>query len=140
MRKNPRLPNKPSALILTALTDLNKIERNNRKYKINMEVWHSRCGDQKCAVCLAGSVIAARTGADPDHTLEPGDFSPAIRDKFLALDLFRGGYISDGLVSLGVETPACLKDHTEITDYHLNPKAFKKEMKQLAAILAACGH
>lgn len=56
-----KLPGKPSALIRIALDDLKKAEKDPTM-KISMDTWLqvAKNGVDKCAVCMAGSVMAKR--------------------------------------------------------------------------------
>jgi hypothetical protein len=69
-----RLTSKPSALILAALADLEQVE-NDPRYEVEMGTWHDPNG--KCAVCLAGSVMAFGLGASPNQRHGPGEFDSA---------------------------------------------------------------
>jgi hypothetical protein len=59
------LPDKPSDLLQLALDDLELCEKD-RNYTIDMSEWHTPSQDEseKCAVCIAGAVIA-KTGQRP---------------------------------------------------------------------------
>jgi hypothetical protein len=99
-----------SQVIRMALEDLEAVEKNP-DYRINMEVWHAprhwyRPGGYamrevfgwstrpQCAVCLGGSVIANRFGADINRKIIPDDqtgVDPRARDRVIALDAVRRG-------------------------------------------------
>lgn len=70
------LPDKPSELIDLALRDLADVE-SDPNYCVEMEVqWHAslywyQSGRPKCAVCLAGAVMARSLHAPPNEIVTP---------------------------------------------------------------------
>ena len=125
------LPDKPSELIRLAVKDLTICEQMPETYKINMGVWHDRMyGDNKCHVCLAGSVMAQTLGADPTREIYPSETDE--QKKLRALSSFAFGEIEDGLSYLSlygkIETP----EMEEICSYSLDPEQFKADMLELA--------
>lgn len=107
MIKN-NLPNKPSELLMVALSDLEAIEKNPT-YSIDLTILHSPLnhrwlnGDTRCAVCLAGAVMAQTLKVKPDINvpLNRRFLSKDTYQKLKAIDYFRQGQISEGLDSLG---------------------------------------
>ncbi len=108
------LPNKPSALIRVALTDL-ALCKADPHYVINMGVYHEpniniRSTRPSCTVCLAGAVMAKTLDADIDTYYLPeylicrrhGNTSRQLH----ALDHFRTGRIKSGLGYMILEIPA----------------------------------
>lgn len=102
-----RLPNKPSKLLMLAMTDLEKVEADPR-YKVNMSKWHEPNG--KCSVCLAGSVIAKTLKVNPGNYITPYGqtlkdtevvFSYETDKALLALNSLRRGDILLALSRLG---------------------------------------
>jgi hypothetical protein len=125
----------PSIAILQALEDLEACERDPR-YVVDMSCWHIPDDDQ-CAVCLAGSVMAKRLGANHDVDFLPRNFEK--RDMLRSLDRFRCGEINDGLIDLEISIPAGLPDDVPVEEYGVDPAAFKADMRRLAAMLAEVG-
>lgn len=91
-----KLPNKPSALIRVALTDI-ELCRKDPKYDLDMNDWHRPGIDKICYVCLAGSVMAKTLKSIYDARFEPSRFDHETGNKLLAIDLFRLGEIVSGL-------------------------------------------
>lgn len=134
-----RLPNKPSKLIRVAIHDLEEVEKNPR-YRVRMYRWHynSVLEPGVCQVCLAGSVIACRSGIAPNKTLG-GHYRLPCQAKMFALDDFRRGYVGSGLSRLGFELPAGMNPHHVIPHYQIKPNDFKTELLKLAADLEKAG-
>ena len=130
-----KLPEKPSELIRLALHDLELCEQNDR-YAINMDRWHVP-SENKCYVCLAGSVMAKSLNADAWNYLEPYDYIYKIKIKLLVLDEFRKGHVHKGIILLFPESfghmrfdnLSCCRD---IIPYEENPIKFKQQMHKLA--------
>jgi hypothetical protein len=144
--KKPKLPNKPSAIIRMALTDLSAVEKDKR-YDINMCTWHSpleydegeqRKNDPSCEVCMAGAVIA-NAGNDMNMSILPDMFDDATENKLLAIDCFREGDISRGLDYLKIDKPRFMAEWVEITGYYGNKTKFKKQMSELADVFEEYG-
>lgn len=135
------LPSKPSELIRVALKDLAAVEKMKNEYEIDMGEWHSGRNESrdKCAVCLAGSVLVQSLGFRENEDVAPEDFPKAIEHKLLAIDSFRMGEIEQAFDQLGRRLPVLLAPTVLTTPYSDNPAEFKKEMKQLADGLAALG-
>ena len=134
------LPTTPSALIRVALEDLRKVEALPDIYRINLGVWHrEHREDAVCEVCLAGACIAQRLGANPSEHRGPEDFDKETTWKLYALNEFRVGSVFDGLRYLGRTDLWLGADTRAITEYAVDPKAFHKDMQQLAADLEAAG-
>ena len=69
MNKVKQLPEYPSELLQLALDDIAVIKKN-KKYKIDVEIWHSPNDDtDKCEVCLAGAVLANTLKLDREITV-----------------------------------------------------------------------
>lgn len=140
-----KLPGRPSELIRLALKDLAAVERS-KKYVVNMGDWHTPVygcmgTPDKCAVCLAGAVmVKERLATDP--TIEAGPWNYAKEEFALsALNEFRCGHIGMALRFLGlpgtIYKQGC--EFTLITDYAIDPKKFRADMRQLAKDLEAEG-
>lgn len=137
-----KLPNKSSRLLTVAMADLAKAERS-RKYIIEMMNWHHpiKFGENKgkCAVCLAGAVMAYSLKADHGQTTNPISFEES--NKLLALNYFRQGQVSRGLTMMGVEceTSWPLDPEIRVTDYEKDSKLFKLDMKRVIRSLKEMG-
>lgn len=98
------LSDKLSDLIDQAIADYKALDHG--KYYPNSDRWHKPAykdaADKRCSACLAGAVIANtfKGSADRDYSLSIA-FGDA-RQKLLALDLVRQGYVLDALVRLDV--------------------------------------
>lgn len=118
--KRQSLPNKPSAILKAALTDLMKVEQN-RKFKINMGTWYEKKNSGTCEVCHAGAVMACRLSEkqffyykhDKHLSMEPS----ATKDRVIAAKLYFINNVRIGLIATGVETlfEAGVLDHQEYT-------------------------
>lgn len=95
------LPNKLSALIRVSVGDLDKVLAD-RKYDIDMNGWHYPTGDGKCAVCLAGAVIAKTFDRLPSADVDPDDFGSDDRMRLFALNHVRVGDVAGALDQMGV--------------------------------------
>lgn len=99
-----------------ALEDLTFVEVDPR-YVVYMGVWHQRGnsdmfedGPDKCAVCLAGSVMARTLEAPFNVRCEPENYATddELKHKLLALDGLHRGYVGAALKYL--TTGACNAD------------------------------
>ena len=104
---NDPLPNTLSALIMVAVNDARKLNRQkhipNSLYYHAPDKWsvaYSRCA---CLVCDAGAVMAGTLQTDTTHDVVPGSFPHSIETKLHALDLARQGSYVGALIALGVE-------------------------------------
>lgn len=128
------LPDKPSDLIELALADLAAVEADGR-YKVHMNMWHEpRSGF--CAVCFAGSVMAKTLGTNPGKCTAPIDYDENTRDKLVALDGFREGYIEDGLSYMGIDSGG-VPSKKCIAKY--GSETFNSDMMELVRILREKG-
>lgn len=135
------LPNKPSELILLALSDLAEVEARPNVYTVNMSVWHNGEDLKRCLVCFAGAVIAGTLGAKPYEKTSPHRF-PDDDNKLQALDLFRVGAVLDGLEIMGLQCPESFIIkwwYRQIIPYHVSPVLFRTDMTTLAKSLAEAG-
>ena len=134
------LPDKPSALIRLAISDLEKCAKS-LDYHISMKHWHVPISSGTCLVCLAGSVMAQSLGCDARMPFYPSSFCQSLEDKFDALNYFRRGRIADGLGMLGHSVPNGINSYCEsinaIEDYRSDPEAFKSQLLALADVLEA---
>ncbi len=134
-KKQIKLPSKPSELILLALKDLRAVEKS-KKYVVEMGEWHTPdYRDGKCAVCLAGAVMAKTLKVSVHDDMLP--YRMGINDdKLRALDYFREGYVQGAFRYLGITVDWPDK---KIAVYEHDAEAFHADMQQLAADLKAAG-
>lgn len=127
------LPDKPSELIRVALADLAKVEADPR-YVVDMGMWHEPLAppfDGKCAVCLAGAVMAGTLGISAERSLRPEDFDDDTNRKLDDLDEMRLGWVPDRFD---------FSDHGRpITKYADNPARFRADMERFASDLEEAG-
>jgi hypothetical protein len=151
--KPTKLPLLPSALIRVALEDLAKCEAQPDKFKVEMNWWYKPpCNEgDVCHVCMAGAVIANRFLDDvrPSVILNRYEVIPGLNDlpetsitdlkALIALNDFRVGGLAAGLSRLGIEKPADFPHFIGITDYGIDPVAFRAELGALATMLEGVG-
>jgi hypothetical protein len=133
-----QLPNKPSELILLALKDLSKAERL-KGYTVDMGVWHRPksewvSGRDTCKVCFAGSVMAFSLKADKTLSIGAPNldiFGKENRNKFLFLNMIRGGSISAALLYLDITLPIGMSASMSVEDYRVSRKHFKRDMRAI---------
>lgn len=130
------LPDKPSELLRVALGDLEKCEKDPN-YIIMMNDWHTVRGD-KCAVCLAGVVIAKSLEANVEWNYDPDNYDRTVRHKLRALNQFRTGSNRAALGFMGIAPPEGLKNFVA-SQYHMNSKKFKTEMNDTIEQLQGFG-
>lgn len=135
------LPDKPSELILLALGDLEKCEKDD-KYAIDMSNWC--CPDWKdpniCCVCFAGAVMVQTLGIKIESgSYERFPWETDFESKLLALDNFRSGHVNRGLQGMGLK-PILGLDVRHGVQYKDDPVKFKAAMRDLAAQLAQHGY
>ena len=83
-----------------SMTDLMIIALDNMEaliddpvYNFGSDLWHEPMGNF-CQVCLAGSIMANRLGANASYSMDPMKYSDDIRKKLCAIDALRSGHIS----------------------------------------------
>ena len=144
------LPDKPSDLLILALADLAKAE-SDPTYDIHMGEWHvpfrrrlkdkptDRCRkyDHFCSVCFAGAVMAGTLGQEAGRKLIPEHFEPALHDKLQALDCFRTGDVSLGLMQLKIDVDQWT-GYDKAVPYYDSDGEWRKAMNELALRLQAC--
>jgi hypothetical protein len=140
------LPDKASALIRLALSDLEKTEKDIN-YRINMRVWHDyQLAGEVCEVCLAGCVISQTLNVGKCISTTPESFDESTYKKLVALNKFRVGSVDNAFWSLSPtifleETVARFKHYNRtIRPYLDNPVIFKQDMNQLADDLERDGY
>jgi hypothetical protein len=136
------LPDKASDLIEVALTELERVEADER-YRVDMGLWHKPIPytDQNiiCLVCFAGAVMSRVLPLDTDGKCNL--FSPETNYKLHALDHFRAGNVDLALETMGISERArdCLPYQVGICMYKMDPQGFKKQMKGLVDLLRSKG-
>jgi hypothetical protein len=152
----------PSELLQQALDDLEKVEADPR-YIVDMCRWHQPLEDQRCAVCLAGAVLA---GSGLSYTIDWRhiEFNVNIERKLGVIDSLRTGDARSAICSLhhasapgsmlrtkygdGDSIYASFDNVFEqlpqgldraVTPYSDNPAKWRAEMVQLVADLRANG-
>lgn len=141
------LPDKPSALIRLALSDLAKCEADP-KYIVDMCFWYAPYVSD-CRVCLAGAVMAhsladvtqkviEKNGEQGDESQEifPQDFNE--QGKLAALNYFRVGSIEEGLRAMRIFSDPPFVSH-DIVSYDIDPEQFRADMHLLADDLERAG-
>jgi len=138
-----RLPDSVGDLIRLAIKDLEACE-SSPNYKIEMDVWHKPDPvDNKCWVCLAGSVMAQRFDTDPSLDVYPSDLHRSTKDKLLMLNLCRHLPCSISGSSHRARQ-GLFKNYTKViepwarletTTYAKDPVQFKKGMLRLADLM-----
>jgi hypothetical protein len=125
------LPDKPSDLIEVALTDLERVERDDR-YKIAMGEWHEPNG--KCSVCLAGAVISRV--AQPNEYWTPGLMNDFVfAEKLRAINYFRAGMVASALHTLNIPFPEGLTYDLPIPEYENDRDGFYTGLRAMVGLL-----
>lgn len=160
--KKFKLPNAMSGLIRVALADLIAVEKQRKRFEVDMSIWHRGAGqpfdswnpengvNKKCVVCFAGSVMAMSLGVADNETKDYEDFDQDTENKLAAIDALRSGNIQDAASILGIEPKGSSYEgpvQIEVTfgdvsvpEYKDNKPGFKKTMKNLADELEAAGY
>lgn len=132
-----KLPNKKSDLLLLALEDYFKI-KNNPKYCINMQVWHSIYEDRLCHVCLSGVIMAGTLRTPFNQIINILDFEDPIIEKFRFLDRVRVGILSDLDIWNIFESNEYNEFERKISNYG-DPELFECYIQDIIGILQAEG-
>ena len=146
MKEQVKLSRVPSVVITEALDDLIKCERSD-KYLIDMGTWYApdyytaedNFERSKCAICLAGAVMAKRLG-NGDKERSPKNYRGNNRGVLYALDHFRCGDVHRGFKSLNLSRYwVGTKFNRVIVNYSDDPGKFKRDMRKLSRDLAEAG-
>lgn len=142
------LPDTLSGLILVALDDLERVEKDPR-YVVEMREWHKPT-QHGCQVCLAGAVMTRSLHPDqsyPDFTFD--EFDEKTRDKFSAINMVREGMFASALCFIGAATnlaearlllsKAGLSNDVPVAEYSVTPKLFKDQLRVNADALEKVG-
>lgn len=130
-----QLPETLSGLIRLAVADLERAEAD-QGYEVNMITWHEP-KRRRCAVCMAGAVIAFSLEGDPTEELGPNDFGRETNAKLRAINLARTGELSGALQQMKRYHTGF--GHRPVPTYDANPTAFKAAMLGIATELEASG-
>ncbi len=140
----------PSVLLTEALDDLIRAERSP-EYEIDMNDWHRPIDKGKrCAVCMAGAMLAYRTGMSRAHNFLTSDYDANTAAVMFAVNNARNGdwrhffnNVNDARKHLGfeeLEIPAHVREHLGATrnmDYNsVHPDTFHKSMRGCIDYLA----
>lgn len=79
---------KQSQLLRLAVKDAQACERS-RLYKLSMGTWHTPNG--KCAVCMAGAIMAKTLGVPRTRFSQPGLFEAEVERALHVVNRMRGG-------------------------------------------------
>lgn len=132
------LPDKPSALIRLALSDMEKTVA--RGIKINMTSWID-FDDEKtvCGVCFAGAVLLETCGVATSLLLSSILIKESkLRRQMWALDAFRNGEIWEGLAHLRLPIRG-LPRYVVVHNYFAGAELFQEDMNSMAAMFEAAG-
>lgn len=127
------LPDKPSELLAIALEDLELCEKDP-VYEIDMSTYHSPSEETgRCAVCLAGSVLAQRMRVSPKTDWEKIEMDDSEILKLKAIDRLRIGNLLIAGRYLGLSIPL---SNRQMPPYSPN---FKPAIRQLITDLTKVG-
>lgn len=134
-----QLPDKLSELIVVALEDLAKVERDP-DFMVHMSMFFTPNWNEsgKCAVCFAGAVMAMSLDANPNRFHYTLDWGADIQRKMHALDHVRNGLLGAALLSMGQDRKDTPR-HVGITTYEQSSCAWRRDMINIAHDLAARG-
>lgn len=129
------LPDKLHELLALALADFDIISKTPG-YEVDMSSWHEADSNTgKCAVCLAGAVMANTLKVQKHISMSINDvYDSNLATKLRTLDSLRGGYVNDALAALRREQTADFS-YPEPEAYHYNPLQWRKDMDRLLAWL-----
>ncbi len=137
------LPNTLHELLELALKDYDLISKDEN-YVINMSDWHFFTWKNKCAVCLAGCVMAnqlnirLQENAYPTALCKAGRISYGDYKKLMALDHLREGMIYDAFVTATMkrfpDEPKGIKYFT-VEPHFKNPIQWRSDMDSLLKLL-----
>lgn len=135
----------PSRILEMALEDLEAVEKQPKKYKVDMGDWHRPeviKGRTVCNVCLAGAVIANRFHVSPAKETAPIDFPDDVNRRLLALDKFRSGQLGTGLHDFGIKInliPVKFRKYIPVERYWEDAEKFKADMRNFVIALKEAG-
>ena len=126
-----KLPNNLIDLIELAINDVRKCKADP-KYTINMNIWHEPIHKDKCAVCMAGSIIAKTFKANRLQNLVPYEFGNINDLKLLIIDTIRTSWFRPTLFQeLQWRTPDIDLDYYKLRSGNLHEwKRLLKDLKK----------
>jgi hypothetical protein len=135
----------PSDLLLLAIDDLRRAEKSKKKYRVDMDQWHTP--NSHCAVCFGGAVMAFSLDLDPEVDGYPNNFNRITSCRISALNTVRLGDCNSFVkefyefeISPKVKNKMMdLESSFPVVDYKEDPLLFKKQMKKIAAHLQKHG-
>jgi hypothetical protein len=148
-----------SQVIRMAVEDLTAVEADP-KHIVHMPSWHAPLArlkerdlaryrqlvgaktEAECAVCLAGSVLANRLGADPKRSIWPDTQAAALRRRLVALNDVRLGNFGGAAGQMGKNWQRAREATKGIYVPEYSPEqssAFKSALLQAADALEKAG-
>lgn len=135
------LPDKISELLKLAMIDLEKVEADPR-YKVDMLEWHTP-RENKCEVCLAGSVLAKSLKIDFKQRYYGLNLSEKIDDKLETINSLRMGHFYSVLGRIKLDLFSLPESYASILEMdHLSKyyrEKWKLHMATIIGILVAEG-
>ncbi len=128
---------KLSRALEMALEDLALVDKDP-SYTVYMSTWHSPMGDDQCAVCLAGSVMAKSLDAPKDKRVDFSTYydtatNNRVTRRLLALNCLRVGAIGDALEHMGEKRPSGLPSEMRSVapSYTNGREVFRSDMQNI---------
>ncbi len=126
---------KLSDILELALNDLKKVEADKKNFAVDMKDLAYKNEDGKCAVCLAGSVLAQSCQIPADKLMDDEVYLSDEENTLVeVVDSLRTGDLEE--ISYFTHRISKLADRF-IPDYEDSPKEFRAAMKELIADLRA---
>lgn len=142
-------PKKASQAIRMAMNDLAKAEASPH-YRVSMASWHLGFKENKCAVCLAGSIIAFSMNASRHNSFSPHFFNDEWKGILIALDNIRRFSLEGAAMYSPIfDVPAIYKNYffnnLEMPSYSWTPDGigrgrWRRWMYRIANLYEAHGH
>lgn len=106
MKKIRKLPNKPSDLLLAAVSDCRELQKSPKKFTLDMGLWLTKKSivDGKCHVCMAGALMDRRLCIETDINSIYDVSDERNINKLMAVNYMRGGAFDVALERLGYQT------------------------------------
>ena len=103
-KKTVNLPDTMHELLRIAIDDM-LVVKTQKKYVLNMGEWYAINNDNRCSVCMAGSVMARRCKFDRTKDCLPSSFPRDISTKLSAINQMRCNWLSEAYTSVYGEEP-----------------------------------
>jgi hypothetical protein len=142
MNRGHDLPEKLWELTQLALEDLEKVEQDEKHYRVHMASWHEpyeREDEAVCYVCLAGAVLAKTIKVPRDLLLNPSQLGCALDLKMCALNALRLGDVVEalehfhGFIDKDTLRKAEVLQDPGYVDYGRSPHGFKDWLRNMIA-------